>query len=67
MVKSKKFAAALLAGLLIGSTGYAASADRESIAQIALLQSLAQGYFGGTVTVKDLASGLEIQKTFEVK
>lgn len=31
-----------------------ASADRESIAQIALLQSLAQGYFGGTVTARQL-------------
>ena len=54
MFKAKKFIVTLLAGLLMGSTGYAASADRESIAQIALLQSLAQGYFGGTVTVKDL-------------
>ena len=54
MIKTKHCIATLLAGLLIGSTGYAASADRESIAQVALLQSLAQGYFGGTVTVKDL-------------
>ena len=56
----RKVMAASIAGLValgagIGvSEGAAAPADRESIAQIALLQSLAQGYFGGTVTVKDL-------------
>ena len=54
MLISKKLIASILAGLLIGSTGYAATADRENLAQVALLQSLAQGYFGGTVTVKDL-------------
>lgn len=52
----KKIIAAVLAGLMtmgieMGmSTADAAQADRESIAQIALLQSLAQGYFGGTIT-----------------
>ena len=50
----KKCAAALLAGLVACSSAYAATADRENLAQVALLQSLAQGYFGGTVTVKDL-------------
>lgn len=54
MYRTKKVLASLLAGLLIGSTGYGASADRENLSQVALLQSLAQGYFGGTVTVKDL-------------
>jgi len=54
MSKTKKMAAAILAGLLLGSSGYAAAADRENLSQVALLQSLAQGYFGGTVTVKDL-------------
>ena len=54
MSKSKKLVASILAGLLIGSTGYAAAVDRENLSQVALLQSLAQGYFGGTVTVKDL-------------
>lgn len=54
MVKAKKFIATLFAGLLMGGAGYAAPADRENLSQVALLQSLAQGYFGGTVTVKDL-------------
>ncbi|WP_295355169.1 acetolactate decarboxylase, partial [uncultured Succinivibrio sp.] len=31
-----------------------AQADRESIVQVALLQSLAQGYFGGTITSGEL-------------
>ena len=31
-------------------------AERESLNQVALLQSLAQGYFGGTVTVRDMRS-----------
>ena len=52
----KKCAAALLAGLVACSSAYAATADRETIQQVALLQSLAQGYFGGTVTVKQLRS-----------
>lgn len=52
----KKLAAAMIAGLLTCSVGYAspAVAERESLNQVALLQSLAQGYFGGTVTVKDM-------------
>ena len=52
----KKLALALVAGLLTGSVGYASPAlvERESLNQVALLQSLAQGYFGGTVTVKDM-------------
>ena len=56
----KKLMAAVLAGTVaIGagmgaSSAYAARADRESIAQVALLQSLAQGYFGGTVTAGQL-------------
>lgn len=52
----KKIALAMIAGLLTGSVGYASSAvaERESLNQVALLQSLAQGYFGGTVTVKDM-------------
>ena len=54
MGKTKKMAAAILAGLMLGSSGYAAAADRENLSQVALLQSLAQGYFGGTVTAKDL-------------
>ena len=54
----KKLALALIAGLLTGSVGYAsqAVAERESLNQVALLQSLAQGYFGGTVTVRDMRS-----------
>ena len=56
----KKLAVAALAGAMtlcngIGaSPAYASQADRESIAQVALLQSLAQGYFGGTVTAVQL-------------
>ena len=47
-----------MAGLLAGSVGYAspAVAERESLNQVALLQSLAQGYFGGTVKVRDMRS-----------
>ncbi len=54
----KKLALAMVAGLLTGSVGYASPAlvERESLNQVALLQSLAQGYFGGTVTVKDMRS-----------
>ena len=52
----KKFIAAALAGMAVlgAPQALAAEADRESIAQIALLQSLAQGYFGGTITVGEL-------------
>ena len=55
----KKLAAAVLAGVVatgagVGAHAFAAEADRESIAQIALLQSLAQGYFGGTITAGEL-------------
>ena len=47
-----------MAGLMFGSVGYAspAVAERESLNQVALLQSLAQGYFGGTVKVRDMRS-----------
>ena len=55
----KKLIAASLVGAMIMSVGIGAShayasADRESIAQVALLQSLARGYFGGTVTAGQL-------------
>ncbi|MBR1759750.1 MAG: acetolactate decarboxylase [Schwartzia sp.] len=56
----KKLVAAVLAGVVATGTGvgasraFASEADRESIAQIALLQSLAQGYFGGTITSGEL-------------
>ncbi len=56
----RKVMAASIAGLMALGAGLgvsesaAAPADRESIAQIALLQSLAQGYFGGTITAGDL-------------
>ncbi len=54
----KKLASVLLAGLLTSSVSYATTsvAERESLNQIALLQSLAQGYFGGTVKVRDMRS-----------
>ena len=54
----KKLALAMMAGLMVGSVGYAspAVAERESLNQVALLQSLAQGYFGGTVKVRDMRS-----------
>ena len=54
----KKIALALAVGVLTGSAAYAspAVAERESLNQVALLQSLAQGYFGGTVTVRDMRS-----------
>ena len=56
----RKVMAASIAGLMALGAGLgvsesaAAPADRESIAQIALLQSLAQGYFGGTITAGEL-------------
>lgn len=56
----KKLIAASLAGMAaFGAGAYAshanaAKADRECIAQVALLQSLAQGYFGGTITAGEL-------------
>lgn len=54
----KKLAIALIASLLAGSVCYATPSvsERESLNQIALLQSLAQGYFGGTVKVRDMRS-----------
>ncbi len=54
----KKLALAMMAGLMFGSVGYASPvvAERESLNQVALLQSLAQGYFGGTVKVRDMRS-----------
>ena len=45
---------ALGAGICLPHAGAAPAADRESIAQVALLQSLAQGYFGGTITAGQL-------------
>jgi len=54
-IKKKLIVASLVGAMIIGaSPAYAAQADRESIAQVALLQSLAQGYFGGTVTAGQL-------------
>ena len=58
-IKKKMIAAALASAVTIGagigvSPAYAAQSDRESIAQVALLQSLSQGYFGGTVTAGEL-------------
>ena len=52
----KKIAVTLLAGLLTGSVVSATPSlvERESINQVALLQSLAQGYLGGTIKVKDI-------------
>ncbi len=58
-MKKKVLAAALAGFVSLGvgmgaAQGKAAPADRECIAQVALLQSLAQGYFGGTVTAGQL-------------
>lgn len=56
----KKIFAAAFAGLLTLGVGVgsseagAAPVERESIAQVALLQSLAQGYFGGTINAGEL-------------
>ncbi|MBR2214401.1 MAG: acetolactate decarboxylase [Selenomonadaceae bacterium] len=56
----RKLLAASLAGIITCGSGLASAevsappADRETIAQIALLQSLAQGYFGGTITAGEL-------------
>lgn len=57
-ISRKKVLSFLMTGLLVCGTAGAAPADRETVHQVALLQSLAQGYFGGTVTVRQLrASG----------
>jgi len=55
-LKKKCLGLGLAAGLTFGAVCSAASADRETVQQVALLQSLAQGYLGGTVTVKQLRS-----------
>ena len=51
-----KVALALAMGMLTGCVATASPAvvEREAINQVALLQSLAQGYFGGTITVRDI-------------
>lgn len=55
---NKKVLAALTAGLIsfapFTATNAAPAQDRESIYQVALLQSLTMGYFDGTITVKEL-------------
>lgn len=57
---NKKVLAALTAGLItfapFTATNAAPAQDRESIYQVALLQSLTMGYFDGTITVKELKS-----------
>lgn len=54
----KKFlGATLLAGMMLFNTATAAPAhtkNRETIYQVALLQSLAMGYFDGSISVKNL-------------
>ncbi len=50
----KKLTAAIIAGLMSISTFCAASPDKDTLAQVALLQSLAQGYLGGEFTVGEL-------------
>ena len=56
----KKFlGATFLAGTMLfntATTNAAPAQDKEAIYQIALLQSLAMGYFDGSITVKDLKS-----------
>ncbi len=52
----KKLLSLLLASLMLFGMAFAAEAapDRESLFQVALLQSLAQGYFDGVITVGGL-------------
>ena len=55
----KQLVAASLAGMLalgvgVASPAYAGEQDKESVYQIALLQSLAQGYFGGTISAGEM-------------
>lgn len=54
----KFFGSALLAGTLLFNTATTTTAapaqDNETIYQVALLQSLAMGYFDGSISVKDL-------------
>ena len=56
MKLQKKVAAALLAGSLCCGGLFAEAADRETVYQVALLQSLTQGYFDGVISVKELKS-----------
>ena len=50
----KFFAAALTAFFATNAISFAAPAEKETINQIALLQSLALGHFDGSISVKDL-------------
>ncbi len=53
----KLISASLLAGVLLFNTTTTTAApaqDKETIYQVALLQSLAMGYFDGSISVKDL-------------
>lgn len=51
----KLLGTSLLAGTLLFNTATAAPAqDKETVYQVALLQSLAMGYFDGSISVKDL-------------
>ena len=52
----KKLTLAITAAILTTGSAYAQPVERENIAQVALLQSLAQGYFDGTITAGDLHS-----------
>lgn len=66
MLKAKNFVAILLVCLFVGTTGYAAEVDRENLSQIALLQSLAQGYFGGTLTKEEAEAYLAELENLEL-
>ena len=51
----KKFlTASILTGALLFNTTSTLAQDRETIYQVALLQSLTMGYFDGSITVEDL-------------
>ena len=57
--RQKKLMTVFLAGAMtlgagISAQAEAAPAERETVTQVALLQSLAQGYFGGTITAGEL-------------
>ena len=54
MSVKKILTASLLTGALICNSAMTSAQDRETVYQVALIQSLTMGYFDGSITVKDL-------------
>ena len=54
MFMKKILTTSLLIGSLVSNIATTSAQDRETIYQVALIQSLTMGYFDGSITVKDL-------------